>query len=147
MCRIVIFNMTTGYLNHEKSCKRDRTDLQLKICLSYWNSDNPLVAFTTSLGTYSQNAYNISRYIPEGVTDIPSTTDLALIDKQSARKRSLHLMDTVNTKKRWTTIYWRVNNFWKRATKLLASLMSEHHFWKLMTFHFLERLTAIIVVL
>jgi hypothetical protein len=37
--------------------------------------------------------------------------DLVLIDQQSARKRSLLLMDIVNAKKRWTTIYWRVNNF------------------------------------
>jgi hypothetical protein len=36
---------------------------------------------------------------------------LVLIDQQSVGKRSLHLMDTVNAKKRWTTIYWRVNNF------------------------------------
>jgi hypothetical protein len=64
-------------------------------------------------------------------------------------KRSLHLIDIVNAKKRWETIYWRVNNFWKIATKCPALLMSEHHFWKLktlMTFHFLERLTAVIVV-
>jgi hypothetical protein len=31
--------------------------------------------------------------------------DLVLIDQQSVGKRSLHLMDTVNAKKRWTTIY------------------------------------------
>jgi hypothetical protein len=35
--------------------------------------------------------------------------DLVLIDQQSVGKRSLHLIDTVNAKKRWTTIYWRVN--------------------------------------
>jgi hypothetical protein len=27
----------------------------------------------------------------------------------------LHLMDTVNAKKRWTTIYWRVNKFLKES--------------------------------
>jgi hypothetical protein len=37
--------------------------------------------------------------------------DLVLIDQQSVGKRSLHLMDTVNAEKRWTTIYWRVNKF------------------------------------
>jgi hypothetical protein len=37
--------------------------------------------------------------------------DLVLIDQQSVGKRSLHLMDSVNAKKRWTTIYWRVNKF------------------------------------
>jgi hypothetical protein len=31
--------------------------------------------------------------------------DLVLIDQQSVRKRSLHLIDTVDAKKRWTTIY------------------------------------------
>jgi hypothetical protein len=43
------------------------------------------------------------------------TIDLVLIDHQSVRKRSLHLMDTVNTKKRWTIIYWRVNKFLKES--------------------------------
>jgi hypothetical protein len=39
------------------------------------------------------------------------TIDLVLVDQQNVGKRSLHRMDTVNAKKRWTTIYWRVNNF------------------------------------
>jgi hypothetical protein len=38
---------------------------------------------------------------------------LVLIDQQSVGKRSLHLMDTVNAKKRWTTIYWRAKFFLK----------------------------------
>jgi hypothetical protein len=42
---------------------------------------------------------------------LDKTIDLVLIDQQSVGKRCLHLMDTVNAKKRWTTIYWRVNNF------------------------------------
>jgi hypothetical protein len=33
----------------------------------------------------------------------------------SVGKRSLLLMDTVNAKKRWTTIYWRVNKFLKKS--------------------------------
>jgi hypothetical protein len=33
------------------------------------------------------------------------TIDLVLKDQQSVGKRNLHLMDTVNKKKRWTTIY------------------------------------------
>jgi hypothetical protein len=41
--------------------------------------------------------------------------DLVLIDQQSVGKRSLHLMDTVNAKKRWTTIYCRVNKFLKEG--------------------------------
>jgi hypothetical protein len=43
------------------------------------------------------------------------TIDLVLIDQQSVGKRSLHLMNTVNAKKRWTTIYWRVNKFLKES--------------------------------
>jgi hypothetical protein len=39
------------------------------------------------------------------------TMDLVLIDQQSVGKRSQHLMDTVYAKKRYMTIYWRVNNF------------------------------------
>jgi hypothetical protein len=40
---------------------------------------------------------------------IDNTIDLVLIDQQSVGKRSLYLMDTVNAKKRWTAIKWRVN--------------------------------------
>jgi hypothetical protein len=57
--------------------------------------------------------------------------DLMLIEQQSVGKRSLHLTDTVNAKKRWTTIYWRINNFWQKATKWHALLKNEHHFWNL----------------
>jgi hypothetical protein len=57
------------------------------------------------------------------------TIDLVLTDQQSVWKAILHLLDTVNTKKRWKTIYWHVNNFWKLTT--------------LMTFNFLERLTVL----
>jgi hypothetical protein len=35
--------------------------------------------------------------------------DLVLIDPQSVGKRTHDLMDTVNAKKRWKTICWRVN--------------------------------------
>jgi hypothetical protein len=37
------------------------------------------------------------------------TIDLVLIDPQSVGKRTHDLMDTVNPKKIWKTIYWRVN--------------------------------------
>jgi hypothetical protein len=43
------------------------------------------------------------------------TIDLELVDQQSVGKRSLGLMDTVNAKKRWTTIHWRDNNFYKES--------------------------------
>jgi hypothetical protein len=43
------------------------------------------------------------------------TIDLVLIDQQSVGKRSRHLMDTVNAKKRWMTIYWGVNKFLKKS--------------------------------
>jgi hypothetical protein len=36
--------------------------------------------------------------------------DLVLIAQQSVGKRSLHMVDTVNAKKRWTTINWRSTN-------------------------------------
>jgi hypothetical protein len=39
--------------------------------------------------------------------------DLVSIDPQSGEKRNLDLMDTVNAKKGWATIYWRVNKFLK----------------------------------
>jgi hypothetical protein len=41
--------------------------------------------------------------------------DIVLIDQESVGKRSLQLMDTVNAKKRWTTIYWCVNKFFKES--------------------------------
>jgi hypothetical protein len=40
-----------------------------------------------------------------------NTIDLVLIDPQSVAKRPHDLMDTVNAKKRWKTICWRVNTF------------------------------------
>jgi hypothetical protein len=43
------------------------------------------------------------------------TIDLELIDQLCVGKRSLHLMDTVNAKKRWTTIYWLVNKYFKKS--------------------------------
>jgi hypothetical protein len=39
--------------------------------------------------------------------------DLVLIDPHSVGKRTHDLMDTVNAKKRWKTIYWRVNKYLK----------------------------------
>jgi hypothetical protein len=59
-------------------------------------------------------------------------------------------MDSVNAKKRWTTIYWRVNKFFKEShvvTRLAKERASFLKLMTLMTFHFLERLTVIIVVL
>jgi hypothetical protein len=44
------------------------------------------------------------------------TIDLVLIDAQSVGKRSLDLIDTVNARKRQTTIFWRVNKFENRVT-------------------------------
>jgi hypothetical protein len=41
------------------------------------------------------------------ISDI--SIDLVLIDQQSVGKKSLHLMDTVNAKKRWTNIYGHVS--------------------------------------
>jgi hypothetical protein len=54
--------------------------------------------------------------------------DLVLINQQSVGKRSLHLMDTVNAKKRWTTIYWRFNKFFKKCYIVTRYLTSAHHF-------------------
>jgi hypothetical protein len=42
-----------------------------------------------------------------------STIDLVLIDPQSVGKRTHDLMNTVNAKKRWKTICWRVNKYLK----------------------------------
>jgi hypothetical protein len=59
----------------------------------------------------------VSKKVTKGYTALTSemdrdqTIDLVLIDQQSVGKRSLHLMDNFNVKKRWTTISWRVNNF------------------------------------
>jgi hypothetical protein len=63
----------------------------------------PLVAFYDIHG--GQREVLFFYFVPDTTRDY--TIDLVLID-QSVGKRSLHLMDTVNAKKRWTTIYWRV---------------------------------------
>jgi hypothetical protein len=39
-------------------------------------------------------------------------------------------MDTVNAKKRWTTIYWRFHKFLKKSYDV-GVLKSEHHFCSL----------------
>jgi hypothetical protein len=71
--------------------------------------------------------------------------DLVLIDQQSVGKRSLLLMDTVNAKKRGTTIYWRVNKFSKKSHIVTRLAKERVSFLKII--HFWERLTVIIVVL
>jgi hypothetical protein len=71
--------------------------------------------------------------------------DLVLIDQQSVGKRNLHLMNTVNAKKRRTTIYWRVNKVLKEShivTRLAKELAS---FLKTNDISFLERLAVIII--
>jgi hypothetical protein len=45
--------------------------------------------------------------------DTIRTIDLVLIDPQSVEKWTHDLMDTVNAKKRWKTICWRVNKYLK----------------------------------
>jgi hypothetical protein len=49
---------------------------------------------------------------------------LSINDQQSVGKRSQHLMDTVNAKKRWTTIYWRVNKLLKES-RIVTRLAKE----------------------
>jgi hypothetical protein len=58
------------------------------------------------------------------VLDEGGSIDLVLIDQQSVRKKSLHLMEIVNAKKRSTTIYWRVNKLLKES-HIVASLTKE----------------------
>jgi hypothetical protein len=74
-------------------------------------------------------------HTPMHSQQLVKTIDLVLIDQQSVEKRSLHLMDTVNAKKRWTTIYWHVNKFLKeshivtRLAKERASFLSINDIW------------------
>jgi hypothetical protein len=84
--------------------------------------------------------------------DKKATLEAIAIDQQSVGKRSLHLMDTVNAEKRWATIYWRVNNFWKKVTMWLSFRLAKERisFLKIKDINdisFLERRTVIIVVL
>jgi tRNA splicing ligase len=73
---------------------------------------------------------------------------LLLLDQQSVEKRSLHLMDTVNAKKRWKTISWR---FTLTESHIVTRLANERASFLNMNdindISFLERLTVIIVVL
>jgi hypothetical protein len=76
--------------------------------------------------------------------------DLVLIDQQSVGKRSLHLMDTANSKKRWKTIYWRVNKILKESHIMTRIAKKRVSFLKIYDFNdisFSERLTGIIVIL
>jgi hypothetical protein len=68
--------------------------------------------------------------------------DLVLIDQQSVGKRSFHLIDTVNAKKRWTT-----DKFLKKSHVVTRLAKGRASFLKINVFNFLERLTVIIVVL
>jgi hypothetical protein len=59
-------------------------------------------------------------------------------------------MDTVNVKKRWTTIYWRVNKFLKESHIVTRVSKERAPFLKindLNVIYLLERLTVIIIVL
>jgi hypothetical protein len=58
-------------------------------------------------------------------------------------KRSLYLMDIVNAKKRWMTIYWRVNKFLKQChivTRLAKERVSFLKINDINDISFLERL-------
>jgi hypothetical protein len=61
------------------------------------------------LTKHSTNTIEQPLYSP----DMALTIDLVLIDPQSVGKRTHDLMDTVNAKKRWKTICWRVNKYLK----------------------------------
>jgi hypothetical protein len=63
-------------------------------------------------------------------------------------KRSLHLMDTGNAKKRWTTIYWRVNKFVKESHIVTRLAKEQASFLKtndINDIHISERLTVIML--
>jgi hypothetical protein len=59
------------------------------------------------------------------------TIDLVLIDQQNVGKRYLHLIDTVNAKKRWTTNYWRVNKFLKENHEVTRLAKGQASFLKM----------------
>jgi hypothetical protein len=52
----------------------------------------------------TSNKFNLVDYRP---------IDLVFIDQQNVGKKSVRQIDTVNAKKRWKTISWRVNKFLK----------------------------------
>jgi hypothetical protein len=64
--------------------------------------------------------------------NLVTSIDLVLIDQQSVGKRSLHLMGIVNAKKRWTTIYWRVNKSLKESHIVTRLVKERASFLKLM---------------
>jgi hypothetical protein len=69
---------------------------------------------------------------------------------ETVGKRSLHMMDTVNAKKRWTTKYWSVNKFLKKSHEMTRFAKEWTWFLKINDIndtYFFKRLTAIIVVL
>jgi hypothetical protein len=62
-------------------------------------------------------------------------------------KRSLHLMDTANAKKRWTTIYWRVNKFFKQSQMVTRLTKERGSFLKINDISFLGTSDFIIIAL
>jgi hypothetical protein len=63
--------------------------------------------------------------------DLVLIKDLVLIDSQSVGKRTHDLMDTVNAKKRWKTIYWRVNKLLKVSHKVASVVKERASFLKI----------------
>jgi hypothetical protein len=67
--------------------------------------------------------FTLKSFLGVIITFVCKTIDLVSIDQQRVGKRSRHLMDTVNAKKRWTTIYWRLNVYfastqWEREVSI-----------------------------
>jgi hypothetical protein len=46
-------------------------------------------------------------------------------------KKNPHLMDTINAKNRWTTIYWRVNKFLKECHEVTRLAKERASFLKI----------------
>jgi hypothetical protein len=128
--------MSTLMYLHFKALDCDQT-------YSYPHAVSPVVYHQSTM-TLNSEAHRVPRESKTG------TIDLVLIDQQSVGKRSLHLMNTVNAKKRWTTIYWRVNKFLKEShvvTRLAKDRASVLKINDSNDISVLERFTVIIVVL
>jgi hypothetical protein len=86
--------------DERKSQKRAISFLKLEVRESYFRSSGTIcLPAPLSFITRHHRVHSFYSHV------ILHTIDLVLIDPQSVGKRSLDLMDTVNAKKRWTTIY------------------------------------------
>jgi hypothetical protein len=79
------------------------------------------------INKYNQQHVRLHITLPVAVQPI----DLVLKDQQSVGKRSLHLMATVNAKRRWKTGLLVFQQFWKESNEVTCRADQQTSFLKI----------------